>query len=445
MKISFHGGARNVTGACYLIETKNARMLVDCGLFQGSREAEDDNFAAFSFDPASVDALFVTHGHLDHVGRIPKLVAEGFRGPIYSTPPTEDLGRLILEDALRLDERDRGRQLFESGDLDRASRQWSAQEYGTPFEKGGVRARFLNAGHILGSAFVHMEADNKTILFTGDLGNIPSLLLPPPAPPPAAEYLVIESTYGSRTHEPSENRILQLERAVEDAASRGGTLLIPAFAAERTQDLLHALNEMIHFKRVPDVPVFVDSPLAIRITEMFERYPSYYTEDIQNLFARHRNLFRFKRLRMTRTVEESKAIATVPPPAVVIAGSGMMTGGRILHHALRVLPDEKSILLIIGYQAPGSLGRRLIDGETEIKILGRVVSVRAQIRRISGFSAHADNPQLFSFVAGLKDGLKRVFVVQGEEAEALHLTQEIRDRLGVAADAPVQNQEFVLE
>lgn len=464
MRLSFHGGTREVTGACYLLETgygsprgpvldsdrrpgttgpriksgatKTLRVLVDCGLFQGCDECADLNFQKFKFDPQKIDAVLVTHAHLDHIGRIPKLVREGFRGAIYSTAPTKDLAWILLEDALSLSRREE-KKLYEEKDFEKTLALWKAVPYDAPFEIGGLRCRFANAGHILGSAFIEIETEGKRILFTGDLGNVPSVLVPPPVQIRGITHLVIESTYGSREHEGAEERVLKLERAIEDVAARGGTLMIPAFATERTQDILYLLNEMLLFKRIPEIPVFVDSPLAIRATKVFEQYPGYYQEEIQKLYLKHPNLFKFKKLRLTKTVEESKAINEVKPPKVVIAGSGMMHGGRILHHARRYLSDPKSILLFTGYQAAGSLGRRLIDGAKVIKIFGEDVPVEAEVRKINGFSAHADNPQLFSFVAENKDTLKRVFVVQGEEAQALHFMQEVKDRLGIRADAPM--------
>lgn len=443
MKLSFHGGAREVTGACYLLESGENKILIDCGLFQGSNECEELNFKPFAFKAAEIDAVLITHAHLDHIGRLPKLMREGFQGKVFSTVPTRDLAVLMLDDALTISERQR-KSLYDRSDLAETMARWEVVSYQEELAIGGVKIKFHGAGHILGSAMIEAEAEGKRLLFSGDLGNVPSALLPPPEIFRNLEYLVIESTYGSRTHEAAEERVLNLERAVEDATARGGVLMIPAFATERTQDILHLLNEMLLFKRIPEIPVYVDSPLAIRVTEVFEKYPQFYKEEIRELFQKHPHLFRFRKLRFTETVEESKAINNVPAPKVILAGSGMMAGGRILHHARRYLPDPKSILLIIGYQAAGSLGRRLVDGEKTVKILGEEVGVEAEIRKINGFSAHADNPQLFAFVEYNRDSLKRVFVVQGEEAQALHFSQEIKDRLGVPAEAPVLYEEFDL-
>ncbi len=443
MKLSFHGGAREVTGACHLLESSSTKMLVDCGLFQGSQECEDLNFEPFRFVPSEIDTLVITHAHLDHIGRIPKLVRDGFSGTIYSTAATRELAAFILEDALSLAER-QDHALYTAADIAAAFSLWKDLSYHQIVESKGIKFMLDDAGHILGSAMVEVWAEGKHMLFTGDLGNVPSVLLRPPDLPKDIDILVIESAYGNRTHEAAEERVLKLERAVEDAASRGGTLLIPAFATERTQDILHLLNEMLHNKRIPEIPVFVDSPLAIHITEVYERHSGSYREDIRALLREHPHLFQFKKLRMTVTSDESKKINDVPAPKVVIAGSGMMSGGRILHHARRYLPDPKSILLMIGYQAGGSMGRRLIDGEKTVRMFGEQVAVHAEIRTIDGFSAHADNPQLFAFIEKNRDTLTRVFVVQGEEAQSLHLTQEVRDRLGVASDVPMLYQGFEL-
>lgn len=441
MKLSFHGGAREVTGACYLLETKKTKILIDCGIFQCARECEDWNFEPFKFRASKIDAVFVTHGHLDHVGRIPKLIGEGFAGKIYSTAPTKELAKIILEDAFNLAEKEKEK-LYEKDDLERTFKNWEGESYHKAINIGDMEIKFRDAGHILGSSMIEVRADNKHILFTGDLGNIPSVLLPPPEIFSDIEYLIIESTYGNRAHEKPEDRVLHLERAVEDTASRGGVLMIPAFATERTQDVLFYLNEMLHFKRIPEMPVFVDSPLAIRATEIYSRYASYYKDEIKDLYSKHPRLFEFKKLKFTTTVDESKKINDIPAPKVIIAGSGMLQGGRILHHLRRYLSDQKSILLVVGYQSAGSLGRRLTDGEKTVKLFGEEIRVNCEIRKINGFSAHADNPQLFSFVEHTRDALKKVFVVQGEEAESLHFMQEIKDRLGVPAESPTLYEEF---
>lgn len=432
-----------MTGACYLLEAKNTKMLVDCGFFQGRDECSDLNFGNFQFDPSSIDVLVISHAHIDHMGRVPKLVAEGFSGVIYSTAPTRDIARLLLEDALHLQER-MNKAIYSAQDIEKTFSLWKDVSYNEKVQVGDIEIQLNDAGHILGSSMIEVWAEEKHMLFTGDIGNVPSELLPSPKEITDMEYLVIESAYGNRTHESADERRIQLERAVEDAVARGGALMIPAFATERTQDILFSLNQMLFHKRVPSLPVFVDSPLAIKVTEVFSKYTDFYKDEIRALCAEHRNLFKFKNLRMTPTVADSKSINDVPAPKVIIAGSGMMTGWRIFHHLRRHLSDKNSILLVVGYQAAGSLGRRLIDGAEYARIFGEEIPVRAEIRKINGFSAHADNPQLLQFIRNAKDSLKHVFVVQGEEAQALHLSQEVKDRLGVQADAPTLYQEFTI-
>lgn len=436
MKITFYGGTRDVTGACYLLESATAKMLVDCGLFQGSENNAPLNREPFRFNPKEIDALFVTHGHIDHIGRIPKLVHDGFQGTIYSTAPTKDIARILLEDAYSLGEKE-GEAFYTHEDIEEAFKKWKDVPYDKEISiRGSIAVTLREAGHILGSSFVSVASEGKRILFSGDFGNTPSILLPPPTAMKEIDYLIIESTYGNRVHESDEERRLALERAVEDVSARRGTLMIPAFATERTQDILFLLNEMLAGRRIPDLPVYVDSPLAIKVTHVFDRYMSFYRDDIKELYTKHPHIFQFKRLHLTESVEDSKKINAVPPPKVVIAGSGMMTGGRILHHLRRYLPEPNSMLVVVGYQAAGSLGRRLLEGEKYVKVLGEAIEVQAEIRQINGFSAHADHDQLFSFVENAREYLKHVFVVQGETDAALHLVQEIRDRLGLKAHAP---------
>lgn len=442
MKLSFYGAAGEVTGACYLLETKETKILIDCGLFQGSRECEELNYEPFGFEPGEVELLIVSHGHLDHIGRIPKLFAKGFKGKIISTAPTRDLAELLLRDAFNVHNKEGEKPLYSEAHLEKALQHWEIASYASPIRHKDIEFCMHDAGHIIGSAVIEIKTDGKKILYTGDLGNMPSTLLPEPPFFKDANYLIIESTYGGREHESAEERVLNLERAVEDVTARGGTLMIPSFATERTQDILFLLNQMLHEKRIPEIPVFVDSPLAIKITGVFEKYVGFYKDDVKELYREHPSLFRFKKLRLTESVEESKAINNTRPPKVIVAGSGMLSGGRILHHAKRYLPDPNSILLIIGYQAAGSLGRRLIDGEKIVRIHGEEVAVQAEIRKITGFSAHADNPQLYAFVENSRETLAKIFMVHGEEAQALHFASEIQDRLGIPAVVPKLGEEF---
>ncbi|MDO8558199.1 MAG: MBL fold metallo-hydrolase [bacterium] len=440
--IQFCGGARHVTGANYLVTIEGKKILVDCGMFQGCHDCEGRNFNNFPYIPSSIDALFITHAHIDHSGRIPKLVKNGFRGKIFSTAPTKDFSEVLLRDSMHIIEeenkkRDRS-MLFDEGDLQQALSQWEVMPYKTAVDMGGgVSVQLYNAGHILGSAMVEIHETRKggkTILFTGDLGNPPSAFVPDPEKITHTDILVIESAYGNRLHHDSAERTILLERAVEDVVSRKGVLMIPAFAMERTQELIFELNELVEHKRVPVLPVFVDSPLATNITKVFKKYRAFYDG---NGHDSGDDVFSFPGLRFTQSVVESRAINDVPSPKVVIAGSGMSNAGRILHHERRYLSDPNSILLIIGYQVAGSLGRRLLDGEKQVKMFGEMLDVRCEVRQIQGYSAHADQKQLFDFVASLEKPVERVFAVQGEEQAALSLVQLIRDHLGIDAKAPM--------
>lgn len=447
--LSFYGGAQEVTGACYLLEVAGKKVLVDCGLFQGSRFADEKNQEPFPFDPKSIEALVVTHGHIDHIGRIPKLYREGFRGKIYATPATCDLIEVMLEDAFYLMSKEcRDNQetcLYFEEDFRGVKTLFHPTEYHRVVAVAdGFSFEILNAGHILGSGFVKFRVGEKNILFTGDVGARASVLLPPHDEVADANILIIESAYGNRTHKHIDDKTLFLERAIEDIARKKGTLLIPVFATERTQDILFEMNEMLEFKRIPPMPVFLDSPLAIKVTEVFKRYDAFYTDRIKDMLKKHKHLFDFKHLTFAETKEDSKKINDVSPPKIVLAGSGMMTGGRVLHHAIRYLRDPNSILLIVGWQAAGSLGRRLLDHATEVKIRGEMVPVAAEIRVIDGYSAHADQDELLEFVAHTRDTLKKAFVVQGDQDAAMHLAGTIRDKYGIEAHAPRFGEQFDL-
>jgi len=448
--LSFFGGAQEVTGANYLLEAGGVRLLVDCGMFQCPKFCEGRNRDPFPFDPKTIDALFVTHAHMDHVGRIPRLVSQGFRGRIYSTLPTKELAAIMLRDSLGVMEKEaRGEKEelpYIEADIEQALGLWEGVAYHAPIKLGSsVEVVLLDAGHILGSCIVHIiinEEQKTTIVFTGDLGNSPMPMLAPHEEVLDAEYLVIESAYGDRNHQDSSTRRLQLERIIENTVNAGGTLMIPAFSLERTQELLYEFNELAEHKRIPRIPVFIDSPLAIQATEIYKKYESFFNPQAKEIIRSGDDLFNFPGLVFTRATEESKHINEVSGPKVILAGAGMMQGGRILHHARRYLSDPASAILFVGYQVAGSLGRRILDGADEVTIFGERVPVRAQVYDIGSYSAHADSDMLFNFVEKSKDTLKKVFVVQGEPKASLYLVQRIRDNLGVDAMAPRPLERF---
>lgn len=430
-----------MTGANFLLDTGAEKYLVDCGLVQGGEFAPEENGKAFLYDPTAVDILFVTHAHADHIGRIPKLVRDGFRGVIYSTSATRDLSDVMLHDAYEVmlyESRQRGTPvIYETGDIEQALSQWKTHEYGDPLPlKGGVSVSFSTAGHILGSAMMTFERDGKKLVFTGDIGNVPQPLLDPPQYPEDATYMVMESVYGDRLHEDVATRTSHLLSCIQRTIAEKGVLIIPAFSLERTQAMLFEINNFVEAGKIKPVPVFLDSPLAISVTELYQNHRNYLKQEIQEQISHGDDIFDFPKLSFTRSVASSHDIESVPAPKIIIAGSGMSHGGRIREHERQYLDDPRTTLLLVGYQSVGSVGRLLQDGAKRIRIDGQEVKVRARIETIRGYSGHADRDQLIDFVAHTSGSLKRVFVAMGEERSSLFLVQRLRDYLGVDAVVP---------
>lgn len=448
LKVSFYGGAQEVTGSCFLFDDHKTKILVDAGLFQCPKFCDLRSLEPFAFDPRDIEALFVTHAHIDHTGRIPKLVRMGFRGKIFSTLPTRELAELMLTDSLGVLEKEAkasgGELIYEEKDVRGAMELWEGVGYHEERRVGDFIVRLRDSGHILGSAMIELRFQGKTHLITGDLGNPPTPLLNNPEEMRAADTLFIEATYGSRAHEERSERKLKLERVIEETIRAGGVLMVPAFSLERTQELLAEINDLVEFHRIPSAPIFLDSPLAIKATAIYKKYERYFNKEVSGRIKSGDDIFRFPGLEFTLTTEESKRINDVPQPKVIIAGSGMSTGGRILHHEKRYLSDPKSTLLMVGYQAAGSLGRMLQDGAKEVTIHGERVSVRARIATLQGYSSHPDREQLLEFVEKGKDTLEKVFVIQGEPASCLFLVQRIRDYLGIPAFAPRYGESYEL-
>lgn len=449
MKLTFLGGAKSVTGANYLLEYGNTKILVDCGMLQGALFVEDYNYEPFAYDPSTIDFLFITHGHIDHIGRVPKLIRDGFAGTIVATEPTIDLARLSLRDSVNLiaeEARLKGRPpFFTLHDVEAMDQYFAPKKYHEVVSlPGGGKMTVLSAGHVLGSAMYRFEIEGKIITFTGDLGNVPAPLIGPPDNVGPTDYLLIESAYGNRKHPPMEEGTGRLEAVVKDIIKRGGTLLIPSFALERTQIVLFHLNNLVERGIIPAIPVYVDSPLAINITKVYRQYEKYFKPDIRSQIASGDQIFDFPMLRFSPTRDDSKAINDVKGAKIIIAGNGMSTGGRILYHEMRYLSNPKNAILLVGYQVAGSLGRQIQDRRNYLHIMGKKIDLKAHVEQISSFSAHADNPQLIKFVTNNVSNMPRkIFVVQGEEDASEQLAFDL-DELGYDAYAPHFKESFDL-
>jgi metallo-beta-lactamase family protein len=435
-RITFAGGAQMPTGSNFLVEFGGKKILIDCGLVQGEKYSIPINSEPFSYDAKSIDMLFVTHAHLDHVGRIPRLVKDGFKGKIASTEPTREMAELILLDSMGVLGKESSREgtplLYEEKDVFSALHLWTEIiAYEKPFtfktNDGDATITYHDSGHILGSAIIEIAYKGKKVAFTGDLGNTPSPLMRDTVLLKDIDYLVMESVYGDRNHKDKDRRIEIFKEAVTSTIAKGGTVIIPAFSIERTQEMLLAFNELVEGKLIPEVPVYLDSPLGINITKVYKKYESWFNENIKEIIKSGDDIFAFKGLVQTATKEESKKINTDTRPKVIIAGSGMSNGGRIVHHEAKYLPDPNSTIIIVGYQAINTLGRRIVDETKEVFINGAPVTLNARVVNIHGFSAHKDADRLLEFVASTAPTLKKVFVVLGEPKSAYYLGQRIHE------------------
>lgn len=454
LSITFCSGVGTATGANFLLSLEDTqdpqKILIDCGLLQGPKVAEDKNREPFPYDPKTITALFVTHAHLDHIGRIPQLVRDGFRGVIYSTAPTKEIAELSLIDSMGVLEKEARNNnlppMYHEEDVRRAFSLWQTVDYHEEVKIGEFTIVPKDSGHILGSAMYEFNYGGKKIVFTGDLGNSPAPLLVDTEPITDADYLVMESVYGDRNHEDRSTRTDKLEDIIENTMKAGGTLIIPAFSIERTQEMLYEIERMMEASRIPLVPVFIDSPLAIKVTEVYKKYAkTFLNRQVAPTIAGSDGIFDFPQLHSTLTTEESKAIVATNGPKIIIAGSGMSNGGRVIHHEKHYLSDPKNALLLVGYQAAGSLGRQLQDGARSVTILGTPVEVRAKVVTISGYSAHKDAQNLLEFARATSDKVRKIFVVLGEPKSSFALTQKIRDYLAVDAVVPELGQKVVLE
>lgn len=452
MKLTFLGAAGTVTGSKYLVETGDARVLVDCGLFQGVKALRKRNRAPLPFDPATLDAVLLTHAHIDHSGYTPVLVRMGFEGPVFTTSGTRRLCEVLLPDSGHLQEEEaayankRGFSrhrpalpLYTEEDARRSLGSFRTQPYGRPFDAArGLEARFTRAGHILGSACVHL-AGGARIAFSGDVGRTVDPVLRPAEPLGELDYLVVESTYGNRRH-PDVDAAELLREVVARTWERGGTVLIPSFAVGRAQTVLHLLALLKREGRLPDHPLFLDSPMAIDATEMYGSAANEVRLSAQETRAM------CTAARFLRTPEESKELNERTGPYLIVSASGMATGGRVLHHLKRLLPDARNTVLFVGFQAAGTRGEALVHGADEVKIHGGYVPVRAEVQELDVLSAHADRVELIEWLrAGVPRPPKRTFVTHGEPAAADALRRYLRDELGWEAEVPVHGQEVEIE
>lgn len=449
-KLSFYGAVDGVTGSAYILETSSATILLECGLIQGSRKAEEVNRAAFPFEIDKLDAVVLSHAHLDHSGRIPKLVAEGYRGPVYMTNPTRELLDIMLKDSAFLSMRDaewenRRRQrsgrkkiepLYTLEDVEAALPLCNGVAYDQHREIAeGVVIRYRDAGHILGSAivevFISEQGVERKLVFSGDLGNSSAALLRDPQLVASADVLLLESTYGDRDHRPMEDTLTEFEGIIEQASENGGNILIPSFAIGRTQEIIFRLGEMYQQGRLRQQAIFLDSPMAISATEVYQRYQKLFNhEDKSTIGHAHKGTLEtfLPVLRFSRSTEESMAINRIEAGAIIIAGSGMCTGGRIRHHLKHNLWRRNAHVLIVGYQAFGTTGRKLVDGAKSLKLAGEDIVVKAQIHTLGGFSAHAGQSQLLNWVDGFKTQRPEIFLVHGEDDAKQTLQRKLQDQ-----------------
>jgi len=451
MQVTFYGAARTVTGSMHLVDTGGERLLLDCGMFQGRRAESQEINAHFPFPPASIGAVVLSHAHLDHCGNLPTLVRQGFAGPVHCTPATRDLVALILRDSAKVQQQDVAfvnkrraegapptTPLYTADDVEAALDRLVAQPYGRPFALGEATITFFDAGHILGSAVTTIDAGGRRLGFTGDLGRSGTSILRGPETPPAVDVLLMESTYGDRLHPPYAEGERRLGELVGQTVAAGGKTLVPAFAVGRAQDIAYALHRLRDGGGIPAVRTFMDSPMAVDATEIFRAHPECLNDEIRARLE-EADPFGFTDLRYVRSVDDSKALNAIDEPFLVIATSGMCESGRILHHHIG---DPRSALLIVGFQAANTLGRRLADGVSPVNIFGEPHDVRLRVNTLPSFSAHADRDELLAWVQAMPR-VGRIFCVHGEERQSLALAGALAAR-GFAAEVPTRGQQVTV-
>lgn len=460
MQIQFCGAARSVTGTQHLLNINGKRLLLDCGLYQGRRDESYQRNQQFLFDPASVDAMILSHAHIDHSGNIPNLVKSGFDGNIFCTGPTMSLCNVMLQDSALIQERDAqflNKRLVKKGemprqplytitDAQRCMNNFVSINYNRPFDPvPGVRATLLNAGHILGSAMLKLDIteDGRTIKigFTGDLGRVNLPIIEDPDQITEVDYLISECTYGNRLHDPIEEIQEKLTTTIEHAVKENGKIIIPAFSVERTQEIIYHLNLLYEKKKVPAMPIFVDSPMAVNVTEVFKVYPNYYDEEAKKLLDGGDNPFSFDNLKYIRKLDESKNLNYYNKPCIIISASGMCEAGRILHHLANNIENPATTILVVGYMAENTLGRKIIDGAEKVRILGEEYAVRARVVKINSFSGHADQKDLLKFLQKVGRSTQ-IYLVHGEDSQLLPFAELLRSDGFESVLAPKMGEMF---
>jgi len=475
MKLKFCGATRTVTGSCYYVDTGDFKFLVDCGAFQGPDEVDALNYEAFPFDPSQLDVVFLTHAHFDHSGRIPVLVKQGFKGKIIGTQPTRDLAKIVLLDAAKLQKEEYERwqarskdgikeknlaaqgslyeqrkPLFSEEDVEDMFGLFEIYPYGSSINiHKDVEFRMRDAGHILGSAIFEFwiktqEGRDRKLVFSGDLGQPGARIVRDPDLIREADYVICEATYGNRLHKSKDETVLEFLSILKQAKEENANVLIPSFAIERTQEILYEMNLFIENKILENLEVYLDSPMASKATEVFKQYPTFYDEDARRLLEKGDDPFHFPGLTTVDSSEESKRLIT-KKGVVIIAGSGMCTGGRIVHHIKNNIENPNTHMIFVGYQVVGTLGRKIVDREPEVRVMGQTLQVNAKVHTLGGFSAHGDQRDLRYWLRGFGHSPKKIFIVHADEEIAIGFGTNIKSELGVEVDIPKLNEEFELK
>jgi len=466
IKLRFLGAAQNVTGSRHLLEANGAKILVDCGLYQ-ERQLKSRNWDPFVIPPESIDAVLLTHAHLDHCGLLPKLVREGFKGKIYCTAATSEIAQIILLDSAHLQEEDaefkrkrherEGRKgpypeipLYTADEAKASFQHFKSVQYNQPVQIAErVQANFYDAGHVLGSSMIKVKVSSNgqqtSVLFSGDIGRPDRPIVKDPSCIDEADYVLVESTYGDRVHQKQEDAKKMIADVINSTKKAGGNIVIPSFALERSQEVLYYINELLLADAIPPLTVFLDSPMASRITKVFQKHRELYDKEMTEYIRQNESPFNFPELKITGTTEQSKEINKIKESSIIIAGSGMCTGGRVKHHLVNNITRPECTIMFVGYQAVGTLGRRIVNGEKKVRILGQEYQVKAKVVQIGGFSSHADKDELLKWIKCLNKPPKKIFVVHGESDSAISFGDYIREKTGWKVAVPKYQDEIVLD